>query len=269
MYCAISGYGRDGPYTARSGHDMNYLGSTGCSASPATPAAAGAVRRTDRRPGRWRADGGLGILAALRERETSGRGPVGGRVDVRRLAVVAGHGGRQVPVRRRRAAAGRQRAERQAHLLPPLRLRRRLGHAGCARAQVLAGLVSRGWARGPDRAPVRAARPTRTRRSSASSPSARASSGTSSPRSTTAASSRYWTSTRRSTRSSSARARWWCRSTSPERTARLLGVPVALAHTGRARRLRPCPGRAHAGGAHRSGSVRRRDRRTEREGAVA
>ena len=29
VYCAISGYGRDGPYTARSGHDMNYLGLNG------------------------------------------------------------------------------------------------------------------------------------------------------------------------------------------------------------------------------------------------
>ena len=26
VYCAITGYGQDGPYTARSGHDMNYLG---------------------------------------------------------------------------------------------------------------------------------------------------------------------------------------------------------------------------------------------------
>src|SRR3954451_4189063 len=26
VYCAISGYGQDGPYRDRSGHDMNYLG---------------------------------------------------------------------------------------------------------------------------------------------------------------------------------------------------------------------------------------------------
>src|SRR3954447_16499384 len=29
VYCAISGYGQDGPYTDRSGHDMNYLGLIG------------------------------------------------------------------------------------------------------------------------------------------------------------------------------------------------------------------------------------------------
>ena len=29
VYCAITGYGQDGPYTARSGHDMNYLGLNG------------------------------------------------------------------------------------------------------------------------------------------------------------------------------------------------------------------------------------------------
>ena len=32
VYCAISGYGQDGPYRDRSGHDMNYLGLSGCSA---------------------------------------------------------------------------------------------------------------------------------------------------------------------------------------------------------------------------------------------
>ena len=26
VYCAITGYGQDGPYRDRSGHDMNYLG---------------------------------------------------------------------------------------------------------------------------------------------------------------------------------------------------------------------------------------------------
>ena len=26
VYCAITGYGQDGPFRDRSGHDMNYLG---------------------------------------------------------------------------------------------------------------------------------------------------------------------------------------------------------------------------------------------------
>ena len=29
VYCAITGYGQTGPYTARSGHDLNYLGLVG------------------------------------------------------------------------------------------------------------------------------------------------------------------------------------------------------------------------------------------------
>ena len=29
VYCAITGYGQDGPYRDRSGHDMNYLGLVG------------------------------------------------------------------------------------------------------------------------------------------------------------------------------------------------------------------------------------------------
>ena len=29
VYCAITGYGQDGPYRDRSGHDMNYLGLIG------------------------------------------------------------------------------------------------------------------------------------------------------------------------------------------------------------------------------------------------
>ena len=32
VYCAITGYGQDGPYAQRAGHDMNYLGLSACSA---------------------------------------------------------------------------------------------------------------------------------------------------------------------------------------------------------------------------------------------
>ena len=31
VYCAITGYGQDGPNRDRSGHDMNYLGLAACS----------------------------------------------------------------------------------------------------------------------------------------------------------------------------------------------------------------------------------------------
>ncbi len=48
VYCAITGYGQDGPYTARSGHDMNYLGLGGVLG----PHAASAAARRSRRPAR-------------------------------------------------------------------------------------------------------------------------------------------------------------------------------------------------------------------------
>jgi alpha-methylacyl-CoA racemase len=37
VYCAISGYGQDGPNTARSGHDLNYLGLNGVLALSGDP----------------------------------------------------------------------------------------------------------------------------------------------------------------------------------------------------------------------------------------
>ena len=58
VYCAITGYGQDGPYRDRSGHDMNYLGLngllglTGETDGPPDPG-----RGPDRRPRRRRADG--------------------------------------------------------------------------------------------------------------------------------------------------------------------------------------------------------------------
>ena len=130
-----------------------------------------------------------------------------------------GRGAAKYLWRRRRAAAGPQRGPAAGSFVTaPTPVPTGVVTLG-AGAQVLAGLVSRSGTRGPDRAPVRAPWSTSTRRpTSASSPSARASSGTSSPRSTTAASSRY--STRRGARlGARPRARWWCRSTSPERTA--------------------------------------------------
>jgi alpha-methylacyl-CoA racemase len=75
VYCAITGYGLDGPYTERSGHDMNYLGLIGL---------LGLTGERDGPPiqsGGQIADLGggalmaaFGILAALRERDRSGEG---------------------------------------------------------------------------------------------------------------------------------------------------------------------------------------------------
>ena len=114
----------------------------------------------------------FGIMAALRERERSGEGQL---VDVSMsdgalswLALVAG----RYFCEERTPAPRRPRAGRVAHLLPAVRLQRRLGHARRARAEVLAGLVPRGRPRGPDRAPVRAAGLGRARRGRARLPRA-------------------------------------------------------------------------------------------------
>jgi len=75
VYCAISGYGQDGPYTGRSGHDMNYLGLNGLLGLT------GDAGGPPVQPGGQIADLGggalmaaFGILAALRERDRSGEG---------------------------------------------------------------------------------------------------------------------------------------------------------------------------------------------------
>jgi len=74
VYCSISGYGQDGPYRDRVGHDVNYLGFagviavTGNAAGPAIPG----VQIADIGGGALMA--ATGILAALLAREQTGRG---------------------------------------------------------------------------------------------------------------------------------------------------------------------------------------------------
>jgi alpha-methylacyl-CoA racemase len=75
VYCAITGYGQDGPYTARSGHDMNYLGLNGLlglSGEADGPPVQAAGQIADLGGGALMA--AFGIMAALRERERSGEG---------------------------------------------------------------------------------------------------------------------------------------------------------------------------------------------------
>ena len=121
----------------------------------------------------------FGILAALRERDGGRPGRPAARARARsstsRWPTARSPGSRWSPARYfadgtvpqpRRAPAGRL-----ADLLPALRVRRRLGRAGRAGAQVLAGVVPRRGARGADREAVRAARlraPTRRCRRSSS-----------------------------------------------------------------------------------------------------
>jgi crotonobetainyl-CoA:carnitine CoA-transferase CaiB-like acyl-CoA transferase len=75
VYCAISGYGQDGPLRDRVGHDTNYLALTGLlglSGEPEGPPAQAAGQIADLGGGALMA--AFGILAALRERERSGLG---------------------------------------------------------------------------------------------------------------------------------------------------------------------------------------------------
>jgi crotonobetainyl-CoA:carnitine CoA-transferase CaiB-like acyl-CoA transferase len=75
VYCAISGYGQDGPLTARSGHDTNYLalaGLLGLTGRRDGPPIQAAGQIADLGGGGLMA--AVGILTALHERERSGEG---------------------------------------------------------------------------------------------------------------------------------------------------------------------------------------------------
>jgi crotonobetainyl-CoA:carnitine CoA-transferase CaiB-like acyl-CoA transferase len=75
VYCAITGYGLDGPNTARSGHDMNYLGLNGLlglTGERGGPPIQAAGQIADVGGGALMA--AFGILTALRERDRSGEG---------------------------------------------------------------------------------------------------------------------------------------------------------------------------------------------------
>jgi len=75
VYCAISGYGQDGPNRDRSGHDMNYLGLIGLlglTGERDGPPVQSAGQIADIGGGALMA--AFGILAALRERDRSGEG---------------------------------------------------------------------------------------------------------------------------------------------------------------------------------------------------
>jgi len=95
VYCAITGYGQDGPNTARAGHDMNYLGligMLGLTGQADGPPVQSAGQIADLGGGAMMA--AFGVMAALHERRRSGEGQL---VDVSMadgalswLAMVAG-----------------------------------------------------------------------------------------------------------------------------------------------------------------------------------
>jgi alpha-methylacyl-CoA racemase len=75
VYCAITGYGQDGPYRDRSGHDMNYLGLVGLlglTGERDGPPVQAAGQIADVGGGGLMA--AVGILAALHEARRSGEG---------------------------------------------------------------------------------------------------------------------------------------------------------------------------------------------------
>ncbi|MEA2150908.1 MAG: hypothetical protein QOD69_2738 [Solirubrobacteraceae bacterium] len=77
VYCAITGYGQDGPLRDRAGHDMNYLGLVGLlglTGERGGPPVQAAGQIADLGGGALMA--AFGILAALREAERTGAGQV-------------------------------------------------------------------------------------------------------------------------------------------------------------------------------------------------
>jgi crotonobetainyl-CoA:carnitine CoA-transferase CaiB-like acyl-CoA transferase len=75
VYCSISGYGQDGPYRDKVGHDINYLGYAGVlgvSGAAGNPPTVMPVQVADIGGGALTAT--VGILAALMAREHTGRG---------------------------------------------------------------------------------------------------------------------------------------------------------------------------------------------------
>jgi crotonobetainyl-CoA:carnitine CoA-transferase CaiB-like acyl-CoA transferase len=77
VYCAITGYGQDGPKRDAAGHDMNYLalgGLLGLTGEPGGAPVQAAGQIADVGGGALMA--AVGILSALRERERSGLGQV-------------------------------------------------------------------------------------------------------------------------------------------------------------------------------------------------
>lgn len=75
VYCAITGYGQDGPYRDRAGHDLNYLGFAGAASITGPrggPPVVAGVQIGDLGGGGM--SGAVGTLAALYDRERTGRG---------------------------------------------------------------------------------------------------------------------------------------------------------------------------------------------------
>lgn len=118
VYCAISGFGQDGPDALKSGHDLNYMGIAGALQLFGTPGTGPIV------PGLSIADVGggslmaaFGILTALAARDQDRPGPVRRYFHDRRAGVVALLSRSGLPVRWRGAAWWRATVPRRSTLL--------------------------------------------------------------------------------------------------------------------------------------------------------
>ncbi len=107
IWCALTGYGQDGPLRDRAGHDLNYLaaaGVLGLSGPPDGPPAPSAIQIADLTGG---LNAALGILLALRARERTGEGQL---VDVSMLdgalALLSIHAGAHFAGEAQRRGAG-------------------------------------------------------------------------------------------------------------------------------------------------------------------
>ena len=217
VYCAISGYGQDGPFRDRSGHDMNYLGLIGLlglTGAPGGPPIQSAGQIADL--------GGGALMAAVGDPRGAararalGRGPGGRRLDDGRRALLAGDGRGALLRRRRRCRGAARLSSAGLACYFPYACDGRLGDAAGARAEVLAGVVPRGRPPGPDREAVRGpAPPAGVEIAAVFRERTAATSGPPSRRARLLPGARSSTSTRRSTPSSCARAGWWSSSTSP------------------------------------------------------
>ena len=235
VFCAITGYGQDGPYAQRAGHDMNYLGLVGLlglTGAKDGPPVQSAGQIADLGGGGLMA--AFGVMAALHERRRSGEGQM---VDVSMadgalswLAMVAGRYfcDGEVPRRGELQLAG--------GLICYLPYEVADGWVSCG------ALEPKFWAAfcngvgrpDSDREAVRGARrPTPGSEVARDLPLAQpATSGWPSTTSTTAASSRSSISTRRSAPSWCGRARWSSRLQQPGLgTVRQLGAPVKMSRT--------------------------------------
>ena len=89
VYCAITGFGQDGPYRDLAGHDINYTGYTGILHATGTPEGPPVLPSVQVGDFGGAMAAAIGILAALQETSRTGRGRL---VDVSMMDVVASWG---------------------------------------------------------------------------------------------------------------------------------------------------------------------------------